>query len=127
MLKKFISTALAGLALCSLLAVPALAHGHHGGHGHYRTAQPATCEPCTVEGCTEVGRHLHDGTYYCGAQPRYELCPVEGCTVVGRHLHDGTYYCGACHAEGYCDGECPLASPETPSRYCGHHGSRHCR
>lgn len=101
MLKKFVSTALTGLALCSLLALPAMAHGHHG--GHHRNS-------------------------YCAPQPvHYALCEVEGCTVEGRHLHDGTYYCGVCHEEGYCDGECPVASPETPSRYCGHHGSRHCR
>ena len=103
MLKRFVSTALTGLTICSLLALPAMAHGHcHGG-----------------------GRH--NGGYYRAAQPtRYELCEVEGCTVEGRHLHDGVYYCGACHEEGYCAGECPVASPDAPSRYCGHHGSRHC-
>ncbi|MCI8934252.1 MAG: hypothetical protein HFE80_07055 [Clostridiaceae bacterium] len=102
MLKKFVSTALTGLTLCSLLALPAMAHGHHGG------------------GC-------HSGGSNRAAQPTtYALCQVEGCTVEGRHLHDGVYYCGACHEEGYCDGECPVASPETPSRYCGRHSSRRC-
>lgn len=103
MLKKFVSTAFTGLALCSLLAMPALAHhGHHGGHHTYAAsrAPQTTC---------------------------YQLCQVEGCTVEGRHLHDGVYYCGTCHEEGYCNGDCPVASPQTPSRYCGHHGSRHCR
>lgn len=36
----------------------------------------------------------------------YPVCTFEGCTETGRHLHDGSYYCGYYHNGGYCDGSC---------------------
>ena len=79
---------------------------------------------CPVEGCAETGRHLHDGSYYCGyhhsggycdgsctVSGAYPVCPVEGCAETGRHLHDGSYYCGYHHSGGYCDGSCVSSSP----------------
>ena len=41
----------------------------------------------------------------------YPVCPVEGCAETGRHLHDGSYYCGYHHSGGYCDGSCVSSSP----------------
>ena len=51
------------------------------------------------------------------------VCTVEGCTEEGRHLHDDEYYCGYDHACGYCDGSCAASSTQTYSG-CGrrHHG-----
>lgn len=90
--KKFVAAVTAGLLAAALTAFPAAAHGH----GHYRQASGATedtsCPVCTVEGCTETGRHTHDG-------------------------HD---YCGYDHSSGYCDRSCENVS--TGSYCGGHHG-----
>lgn len=75
--KKMLGGA-ATVALISLLFVmPVSAHGHHS-----RTTLNTDCPVCTVEGCTEVGRHTHEG-------------------------HD---YCGYDHRDGYCDGSCEQVS-----------------
>ena len=80
-----------------------------------------------MEGCELAGRHIHDGTAYCGNchDAGYcdgaclALCEVEGCTLTGRHDHNGITYCGSNHASGWCDGSCP-AYRAASSR--GHHG-----
>lgn len=72
---------LAGIATAALVSalfvLPVSAHGHH------RQAVSSTdCPVCTFEGCTETGRHTHDGYDYCGYN----------------------------HADGYCDGSCVTVS-----------------
>lgn len=34
------------------------------------------------------------------------VCTIEGCTESGRHFHDGEEYCGYNHSSGYCDNTC---------------------
>lgn len=97
---KKLCTAAVTVALISIVFVmPVSAHGHHS----RRTAVTDTsCPVCTVEGCTEEGRHTHDG-------------------------HD---YCGYDHEDGYCDRSCEITSDDTASgravsrSRCG--GRRHC-
>lgn len=150
--KKILLAGTAAALAFSLSVFPAFAHGHHGGHHGNRTAVtvpdtnynsgaadstdtgysadtdttavPGAYPVCTFEGCTETGRHLHDGSYYCGyhhdggycdgscvSSGAYPVCTFEGCTETGRHLHDGNYYCGYLHSGGYCDGSCIGSSP----------------
>ncbi len=91
--RKIAAAAAAGVLAAALVTFPAAAHGH----GHHRQASSVTCDTscpiCTVEGCTETGRHTHDG-------------------------HD---YCGYDHSGGYCDRSCETVS-DTGSRGGGHHG-----
>lgn len=110
------------LALSLLVGGAAACGGHHGRGGCHgqrvqvqQTQTQQTRIPvCTVEGCTIAGRHVHNGTTYCGYDHAsgycngscLALCPVEGCTIAGRHVHDGVTYCGSNHACGYCDGSC---------------------
>lgn len=87
---KKLLTALTTAALLSVLFVmPVSAHGHHGHHGQYQTQVQVTedtdCPVCTVDGCTEIGRHVHDGHNYCG------------------------YH----HESGYCDGSCAAVVSDT--------------
>ncbi len=82
---------LAGIATAALVScifvLPVSAHGHHG---HYnQTASQTECPVCTFEGCTEEGRHTHDGCYYCG----YD------------------------HEDGYCDGSCAAVSRRGHGRH----------
>lgn len=108
----------AGL-VCALMAavliLPASAHGCHGGRRHHSSpAVQTTVTVCPYEDCDLAGRHLHDGTVYCGYAHGTgvcdgacrALCPLEDCDLTGRHLHDGVTYCGSCHEAGYCDGSC---------------------
>ena len=85
--KRMATAAAAGILAATLMSFPAFAHGH----GHHRSAASVdtSCPVCTVEGCTETGRHVHDDHYYCG----YE------------------------HSSGYCDGSCAAASQS--DSYCG--------
>lgn len=78
---------LAAAALVSMVSVLFVmpVSAHHGHHRQVRTDYQ--CPVCTVEGCTEEGRHLHDDEYYCG----YD------------------------HACGYCDGSCEASSTRTYS------------
>ena len=78
--RKRTAAAAAAMMAAALVTFPAAAHGH----GHHRQAAAAdtSCPVCAVEGCTESGRHTHDG-------------------------HD---YCGYNHSSGYCDGSCQTAS-----------------
>lgn len=94
-LKKLFTAAMAAAMVSFLLVMPVSAHGHHGHHDS-SSSNNGVCPVCTVEGCIEIGRHTHDGEYYCG----YD------------------------HKDGYCDYSCERTSHRTISRrYCG--GSRH--
>ncbi len=91
--KRFLTAALTAALVSTLFVMPVSAHGHH------RRVQTVDteCPVCTVEGCTEEGRHIHDGCEYCG----YD------------------------HADGYCDGSCwnVSASKRTVSGHgCGGRG-----
>lgn len=76
--RKITAAAAAAMMAAALVTFPAAAHGHH----RQAAAADTSCPVCTVEGCTESGRHTHDG-------------------------HD---YCGYNHSSGYCDGSCQTAS-----------------
>lgn len=126
--KKRFASMLLALALLASLSVPAYAHGCRG---RARGGNVSTgCAVCTVEGCTAVGRHSHDGVVYCGYPHEsgvcdgqcLALCTVEGCTLTGRHSHDGQLCCGYSHDCGFCDGTCRDVS--AGSGHHGHHG--HC-
>lgn len=51
------------------------------------------------------------GTNTAAMPSAYPVCNFEGCTIIGHHLHDGSYYCGYHHENGYCDGSCISSSP----------------
>ena len=103
----------------SLLIAAASAHGGHHGRGggcHSRRTQTQQVSVCTVEGCSLAGRHVHNGTVYCGYDHEggycngscAALCSVEGCNVAGRHVHNNVTYCGTDHSCGFCDGSCAV-------------------
>lgn len=120
-MNKRFAAGTAAVLTALLLAAPASAHCGHG-----RRAAKAACPVCTVEDCTAVGRHTHDGHAYCGYDHKggrcdgtcCALCEEEGCTITGRHTHDGVTYCGYDHDCGFCDGTCQQV------RRGHHHG--HC-
>lgn len=97
MVKKLLYSIASAALVSALFVTPVSAHGHH------RQAAPAldtSCPVCTVEGCTEEGRHTHDGHDYCG----YE------------------------HESGYCDGTCTsAATTTTTTARSRHHGGHHGR
>ena len=105
------------------LAVPAFAHGCHGGK-----RKQAQVTVCTVEDCEVAGRHTHNGVTCCGYAHAggvcdgkcLALCPVEDCGIAGRHIHDGVTYCGSHHETGFCAGTCSVSRPDG-----GHHGGHH--
>ena len=88
--RRFTAVTAAAL-LAVLLAMPVSAHGHHG--HHRQSTVDTSCPVCTVEDCTEEGRHTHDG-------------------------HD---YCGYNHADGYCDGSCVSSATVSCRGGRGHH------
>ena len=59
--KKFVTASVAGMMAAMLVAFPASAHGHR----RQAVAVDTSCPVCTVEGCTETGRHYHDDHEYC--------------------------------------------------------------
>ncbi len=77
--------------LTVLMVMPVSAHGHHG--HHRQQTVDTSCPVCTVDGCTETGRHTHDGCEYCG----YD------------------------HEDGYCDGTCVNVSRRGCGRRRGCH------
>lgn len=93
-LKKLLTAVALAATVSVLLVMPVSAH-----HGHRRQADiDNRCPVCTVEDCTEEGRHLHDGVYYCG----YD------------------------HDCGYCDGSCETSCPQPYSGDgCGGRHHRH--
>lgn len=73
-IKKLLAVSVVCLFSSACLVFPAFAHGHHR-----RTQTYTNCPAvCTIESCTETGRHTHDGVTYCGYN----------------------------HSSGYCDGSC---------------------
>lgn len=94
----FLKSRLAVCASCILLAgaltVPAMAHGHHGGH-----TRAVTYPTCTVADCQLTYNHSHDGVTYCGhtradGHEHHVSCSVSGCTVLGEHTHQSRGRCG---------------------------------
>ena len=126
--KRLIAGSLAAL-MVALLVIPVSAHC-----GRRRAAAPANtaCYVCAVEGCTELGRHSHDGTVYCGYDHEngicdgkcLAICADEDCTITGRHTHNGTTYCGTHHEAGFCDGNCQTYV--APNGHHRGHGGHHC-
>lgn len=92
---KLLTAVAAVVLVLSVVVMPVSAH-----HGHHRQAAKidTSCPVCIVEGCTEEGHHLHDGSYYCS----YD------------------------HEDGYCDGSCGYSTRTYSHHGCGrrHHG--HC-
>lgn len=121
---KMIAVGTASLLVSLSLTSPISFHGCH------RQTKVSCYPTCTVEDCTENGRHMHDGEYYCGYDHEggycdgtcYPVCTVEDCTEKGRHAHDGEYYCGYDHESGYCDGSCTVKSTRSTTYKRGHHG-----
>lgn len=99
-MKRLLTAAMTAALVSTLFVMPVSAHGH----GHYRQTRVVVdtvdteCPVCTVEGCTEEGRHIHDG-------------------------HD---YCGYDHADGYCDGSCvTVSTSRSTGSGCGYRSGRH--
>lgn len=40
------------------------------------------------------------------------VCTIEGCTEKGRHIHNDKEYCGYNHESGYCDNTCVPNNPD---------------
>lgn len=76
MKKKLLSLAVVAM----LLLLPAAAFARGGHHGGRRATESA-------------------GT-------RYAVCAVEGCDAIGRHKHDGQWYCSPDGAGYYSGGRC---------------------
>ncbi len=89
--RKQFTAVITSVLLVGVLAMPVSAHGHHG--HHRQETVDTSCLVCTVEGCTETGRHTHDGCDYCG----YD------------------------HTDGYCDGTCAVVSRRGYGRRHGCH------
>ena len=85
--RRRFAAAMAASLLAVLLVMPVSAHGHHG--HHRQSAADNSCPVCTVEGCTETGRHTHDGCEYCGYDHEGDYCDGTCVTVsrrgYGRH------------------------------------------
>ena len=86
-IKKLLAVG-AVVAMSSAFAIPTFAHGHH--------------------------RRTHATVNYTA------ICTIESCTETGRHTHDGVDYCGYDHSCGYCDGSCVTQSNYGCGG--GHHG-----
>ena len=99
--KRLMATGAALILLAALLAIPASAHGGH--HSKTQRTVVKSCAVCTTEGCTMIGRHVHDGVTYCGSSHANGVCDgscvapctVEGCTVAGTENHVRDAYCGS--------------------------------
>ncbi len=89
--KRLCAAALTAALASMLFVMPVSAHGHH--HSRRIQTVDTSCPVCTVEDCTEEGRHTHDG-------------------------HD---YCGYNHADGYCDGSCVSSATVSCRGGRGHH------
>ena len=86
-IKKLLAVG-AVVAMSSAFAIPTFAHGHH--------------------------RRTQATVNYTA------ICTIESCTETGRHTHDGVDYCGYDHSCGYCDGSCVTQS--NYGCCGGHHG-----
>lgn len=102
-IRKLLRTIVAVTLISVLFVTPVSAHGHH--HRQTTAAASTTTTAATV------------------TDTSCPVCTVEGCTETGRHTHDGYDYCGYDHADGYCDGTC--AAVGTTTTYCGRGGGHH--
>lgn len=81
------------------------AHGHHEHNGHHESNEHSS----TIE-------------------PDCPVCTLDGCTEYGRHAHNGHDYCGNDHKDDYCDGSCEISYCKNGidrgfrSRNTRHHG-----
>ena len=80
--RRRFAAAMTAALLAVLLAMPVSAHGHRG--HHRQSAADIGCPVCTVEGCTETGRHTHDGCEYCGYDHEGDYCDGTCVTVTSR-------------------------------------------
>lgn len=93
--RKAVGMAVFVLLISVLSVFPALAHGH--GHGHHRQSGGYQ-----TESDRQAGAAVQSQTEPAGCP----VCPFEDCIETGRHLHDGSEYCGYHHSSGYCDNSC---------------------
>ncbi len=97
--KKMLTAVVAASLISVLFVMPVSAHGHHGNQGHHnQTSQATVTSEATVSDNTDC-----------------PVCTVDGCTETGRHSHDGHDYCGYNHESGYCDNSCETTSHHTDS------------
>lgn len=118
--KRVLISSLVCILTLSLLIAAASAHGGHHGRGGGRCGQrvQTSISVCTIDGCSVAGRHVHDGTVYCGYDHEngycsgacLPLCSEAGCTLTGRHVHNSVTYCGNDHSCGFCDGSCSVSA-----------------
>lgn len=155
-MKRIAKAAIVTALASSLFVMPVSAHWHgqqHHGQTTQKTTQQTTtqttqqatveatdtsCPVCTVEGCTEKGKHTHDGHDYCGyaheggycdgtcVDTSCPVCTVDGCTEKGKHSHDGHDYCGYSHESGYCDGTCADTTTKKTVTQRSSVSRRHC-
>ena len=85
--KKFVTASVAGMMAAMLVAFPASAHGHH----RQAVAVDTSCPVCTVEGCTETGRHYHDDHEYCGCGYCAHSCETVSSYSSCHRGHHGCY------------------------------------
>lgn len=83
---KLVAAAMTVAMVSVLFVMPVSAHHGRGHHGHHRQAVQTT-QTAAADTC-------------------YPVCTVEGCAEIGRHIHDNAYYCSYAHESGYCDGTC---------------------
>lgn len=113
-MKKLLTAAMTAALVFTLFAMPVSAHGH-GHHGHHGSqGNSSTTDSGTAD--TEV---------YNTDCP---VCTLEDCTQTGRHTHNGHEYCGYDHKDGYCDGTCETyCNKYGTDRGCGRGRRAHCR
>jgi len=106
-MRKLISAAVCA-ALAVLLVIPVAAHCH------YRARQQAVPRyaVCTVEGCREAGRHVHNGVTCCGYDHEGGWCVGTECT--------------ACQSAAVCNPAPAVSSTPVYSGHHGHHGHHGC-
>lgn len=110
-MKRIFTAALTAALISTLFVMPVSAHGH-GHHRQARTVQ--TVQTVQTVNTTDT------------VNTECPVCTVEGCTETGRHTHDGYDYCGYNHADGYCDGSCATVSASgSTTSGCGYRGGRH--
>lgn len=95
--KAKLATCAVCILLTGVLAVPAMAHGHHGG-----CSGSVSYPQCQEEACQLTYRHDHDGVTYCGhtrgdGHSHHVACDVSGCTTLGTHTHSAGRHCGGHH------------------------------
>ena len=94
--RRRFAAAMAASLLAVLLVMPVSAHGHHG--HHRQSAADTSCPVCTVEGCTETGRHTHDGCEYCGYDHEGDYCDGT-CVTVSRRGYGRHHGCNVLFSE----------------------------